>query len=799
MNTETNDTNNATTDPIKELEQTETRRLFNAMDTLRRLNLATDEIPIPQLVVVGDQNSGKSSVLESIAQISLPVGEGACTLFPIEVVLRRSDTRRLSMRIIPGQYQTHDKAAVAQMNSFYEEVVNPADDLDLSDMIKDASKRIGVPIYNNPNDDETADNNDAQNKEAGYTSRINFSDDVLQITHYGPNMVDLNLVDLPGQFIRDSGPQQTMEDKERVEKITEEHIKGPKSIILHVCRGDVNYALNETRRIIGDPARSRTMGILTRLDVTANHKEALELLTGHIKAECGVGWHFLINRSQKAKQTFQSRDENEKKFFETKMENLSPDNWGVSQLRTRLRGLLLGKIRESLPGLLNPVEKAIRERKAQLASFPAARSTENSQRHYLFRQAANFVELAKASTYPHMSQPTDFFGNFDRGGLRDTKGPNLETFRRRRLYPRVREMNRAFSTAILTHGRSIIIEGYHEDRQVDYAPGELLPASTCNQYFSLKRPDPIKMQDHERDLVQRQREWLGKHPRSEVSPDFTFAVLQKYTERWETIAKIHLKLVWQATLDFIDEALRYNMTDEVRLAVREYIIDARLEALLKAAEERLEELIRCHTLESDVFFDAHPDHISVESISPTTADSLLRWMQSAVGNLKLLRNEHVNAVLGKLATGNIPGLIKYNASCEEKQLVDIIFQQILNTSVPQPLLEIGRLALSDSEGETEPPTVSAELEGARRTIDQAERYYKASVFSFVGYVNALIVQGTILNGLLDKVFTHEMLADIDADTVQRLAGETKELADRRTTLQNEVSELEKVLKLLKSS
>ena len=66
-------------------------------------------------------------------------------------------------------------------------------------------------------------------------------------------------------------------------------------------------------------------------------------------------------------------------------------------------------------------------------------------------------------------------------------------------------------------------------------------------------------------------------------------------------------------------------------------------------------------------------------------------------------------------------------------------------------------------------------------------------------MNALVVQGIILKGLQDNVFTHGMLADLDADTVQRLAGETKELVDRRTTLQNEVSELEKILKVLKSS
>jgi hypothetical protein len=57
---------------------------------------------VPQLIVVGDQSSDKGSVLESIAHISFPVGGGVCECFPIEVVLRRLDKRRLSMRILPG-------------------------------------------------------------------------------------------------------------------------------------------------------------------------------------------------------------------------------------------------------------------------------------------------------------------------------------------------------------------------------------------------------------------------------------------------------------------------------------------------------------------------------------------------------------------------------------------------------------------------------------------------------------------------------------------------------------------------
>ena len=41
------------------------------------------EFDLPIIVVIGDQSSGKSSVLESISRISLPKGEGMVTRCPL--------------------------------------------------------------------------------------------------------------------------------------------------------------------------------------------------------------------------------------------------------------------------------------------------------------------------------------------------------------------------------------------------------------------------------------------------------------------------------------------------------------------------------------------------------------------------------------------------------------------------------------------------------------------------------------------------------------------------------------------
>ena len=57
---------------------------------------------LPQVVVVGDQSSGKLSVLEAVIKFPLPRDSGLCTRFATKITFHRSPQTNVSVSRIPG-------------------------------------------------------------------------------------------------------------------------------------------------------------------------------------------------------------------------------------------------------------------------------------------------------------------------------------------------------------------------------------------------------------------------------------------------------------------------------------------------------------------------------------------------------------------------------------------------------------------------------------------------------------------------------------------------------------------------
>jgi len=73
-----------TTSSLQALQSSDQRGMMDLVDKLRRQGLSS-EVELPQLVVCGDQSSGRSSVLEGFTEIPFPRKENLCTRFATEV------------------------------------------------------------------------------------------------------------------------------------------------------------------------------------------------------------------------------------------------------------------------------------------------------------------------------------------------------------------------------------------------------------------------------------------------------------------------------------------------------------------------------------------------------------------------------------------------------------------------------------------------------------------------------------------------------------------------------------------
>lgn len=157
-------------------------KLLDVIDLLRSHGVS-EYVPLPQLIVCGDQSAGKSSVLEAVSGIQFPTKDTFCTRFATELILRRGPETSVTVGITPGK-ERFDKERAALSNF----KVPDARTEDFPSLVESAKEKMGL-------------NN----------STKAFSSDVLRVEVTGPNQTNLTLVDLPG-LIHAENKQQSAAD-----------------------------------------------------------------------------------------------------------------------------------------------------------------------------------------------------------------------------------------------------------------------------------------------------------------------------------------------------------------------------------------------------------------------------------------------------------------------------------------------------------------------------------------------------------------------------------------------------------
>lgn len=70
--------------------------------------------------MVGDQSSGKSSLLEGLTGLNFPIASELCTRFSTQIVLRRTieDAGSIKVSILPGPSANNDEEQQAHLKTF---------------------------------------------------------------------------------------------------------------------------------------------------------------------------------------------------------------------------------------------------------------------------------------------------------------------------------------------------------------------------------------------------------------------------------------------------------------------------------------------------------------------------------------------------------------------------------------------------------------------------------------------------------------------------------------------------------
>lgn len=560
----------------------EQRGLLDLIDKLQFAQL--DNIKLPQIVVVGDQSAGKSSVLEAISSTPFPRAAGACTRFATEIRLRRAKETKLKVSIIPDKHRPYN-----EQNRLLQWGGNVTGDTPFESMFMEATELIApreIP--------------------GRFAAR-----DILVVEKSGPDMPLLTLVDLPG-LVRVANRDQSEADISTIEALSDRYMKSPRTVILAVIGGNNDYVqapiLKKARHF--DPSGSRTIGVLTKPDMTERiglEEKFIGLVTNkdpenHFK----LGWYVLLNPGPGEEwQTPEDRARREAEFFTRgKWASLPPHMWGISALRQKLSTQLQRHIGKHVKTLRRQIQEALDGCESQLKAMGAGKDTIEEMRFEmgeLFTASNNLVTPAVNGNYKNPFGEKFFARQSNPNGTPSQK-----------LRARVREESERFARRFRQHGRKLTFQNSAPTGGTAGASTMSLPAAgmvgdRSKQEFAQNEVEPLLRQIRGNELP------LDSNPRA------PYILFQDYSRNWPVLAqeyKDNLSVICNEFLaDVIDHAWPMRMRDPLRF----HFLEVKMRELTESADKELGRLTDDMELE-------------VQPFDPEYEDRLRKWRAEATEN-----------------------------------------------------------------------------------------------------------------------------------------------------------------------
>ncbi|KAI9672960.1 MAG: hypothetical protein M1817_003124 [Caeruleum heppii] len=265
------------------------KKFVEAINELRHLGVEDLVLPLPKIVIVGDQSTGKSSLIEAISEIKVPRNVGTCTRCPLEINLTENTAPdaewlckvSLHKKFVydpprpdfAGGYAAKRRAALPTRVSrarpfghfveqepvelFFTEIKDKAE---VGNALKWAQLATLNPhqdhrIYVPGNNHHTEEN-----------IKEKFSPNVVRLDISGPSLPNLSFYDLPGVI------NQAENDDERhlvhlVKNLVKDYIKADNSLVLLAIPMTDDAANSSAAAIVREmKAEGRCVGVLTKPD-----------------------------------------------------------------------------------------------------------------------------------------------------------------------------------------------------------------------------------------------------------------------------------------------------------------------------------------------------------------------------------------------------------------------------------------------------------------------------------------------------------------------------------------------------
>ncbi|KAI0204682.1 Dynamin central region-domain-containing protein [Astrocystis sublimbata] len=324
-------------------------RVVNQLQDLVFNTIGSDSLDLPQIVVVGSQSAGKSSVLENIVgRDFLPRGSGIVTRRPLILQLINVEEDE-SEPDVHAAYRNPTQARRSEWAEFHHIPSRRFTDFgDVKREIENETSRV-----------------------AGGNKGINRQPINLKI--YSPHVLNLTLVDLPGLTKVPIGDQPADIEKQ-TRTLISEYIAKPNSIVLAVSPANVDIVNSEALKLARhvDPLGRRTIGVLTKVDLMDHGTNALDILSGRVYP-LKLGFVGVVNRSQQDIQGNRPMDEAlkaESEFFRhhPAYRNIA-SRCGTQFLAKALNQTLMTHIRERLPDIKARLNTLMGQTQQELASY----------------------------------------------------------------------------------------------------------------------------------------------------------------------------------------------------------------------------------------------------------------------------------------------------------------------------------------------------------------------------------------------------------------------------------------------